>query len=275
MIRPHWTALQSFRMRAHAGLAAAAVLLAAAPANAQIAVLGSTVEERMAAPGESYTGMILVTNPTTADQRARIYQTDYAFAADGTSDFGEPGSNPRSNTSWITTSNRTLVIPAGGQAAVSYTVRVPTRPGLQGTYWSAIMVEGTPTAPPVVGGNAVGVGSVIRYAVQVATHIQNSGSRRINFATPQLVPDSAGQALELDVTNTGERAYRPVLWVELYDSTGALSARLEQVRGLVYPGSSVRQRFALRGLEAGAYKAVVFADTGDDSIFAAQYRLDL
>ena len=82
------------------------------------------------------------------------------------------------------------------------------------------------------------------------------------------------RVLELDVQNAGDRAYRPKIWVELYDAAGALRGRREQQRGLLYPGTSLKQRFTFDTLPAGSYKAVVFADSGDDSVFAAQYKLD-
>ena len=71
-------------------------------ARAQISVLTSTVEEKEATKGETYSGRIVISNPTTSPQAVRIYQTDYSFKADGTSEFGDPGSMPRSNAKWVT-----------------------------------------------------------------------------------------------------------------------------------------------------------------------------
>jgi len=78
-----------------------AVMAVPATARAQIAVIGSTVEERDAAPGQRYEGTIVVRNLTTSPQPVRIYQTDYRFFADGTSHFDSAGSQPRSNARWV------------------------------------------------------------------------------------------------------------------------------------------------------------------------------
>ena len=59
----------------------------------------------------------------------------------------------------------------------------------------------------------------------------------------------------------------------MYDANGALRAKAKQSRGLLYPGTSLRQHFDLGALPAGTYKAVVFADTGEDSVFATQYTI--
>lgn len=253
-----------------------ATLLAAAPvaAHAQIAVIGSTVEEHEAAPGQRYEGTIVVRNLTNKPQPVRIYQTDYRFFANGTSHFDSAGSQLRSNASWVRPSAASITIPPSTDVNVTYTVNVPPTDSLRGTYWSAIMIEGAPTAPPAASAHEIGLGAVVRYAVQLATQLPTAGSRQVRLAKHAFVNDAAGtRTLEMTVENSGERAYRPNLWVELYDATGAQRARLEQQRGLLYPGSSLLQRFTFPSLPAGTYKAVVFADTGDETVSAAQYTL--
>ena len=246
-----------------------------ASVHAQIAVVGSTVEEHTAAPGQRYEGTILVRNLTTTPQSVRVYQTDYRFFADGTSHFDDAATTPRSNARWVTPSATALVIPPSSEITLGYTITVPAIDTLRGTYWSAIMIEGAPTAPPLAANKQVGIGAVMRYAVQLATHLPTPGSRTVAFANQTQSTDSAGhRVVELDVQNMGERGYRPNMWVELYDAAGALRGRREQQRGLLYPGTSLKQRFVFDALPAGSYKAVVFADTGDDAVFAAQYKLD-
>jgi hypothetical protein len=243
---------------------------------AQIAVVGSTVEERTATAGESYVGTIVVRNPTQTDQPVRIYQTDYLFFADGTSHFSDPGTTTRSNATWITPTVRSLLVPPQSEMTVTYTVKVPASDTLTGTFWSVVMVEGAPNeAGRSSGGRAqVGVGSVMRYAVQVATHLQATGSRKVNFTNSKFLtnPDSS-QSFELDVHNVGERAYRPALWIEVFDPAGELKAGARQERGLLYPGTSLKQTFALGRLPAGTYRAVVFADSGEDAVFAQQFTI--
>lgn len=245
-------------------------------AQAQIAVVGSTVEERVVAPGESYIGSIVVRNLTKQDQPVRIYQTDYRFFADGTSHFDSAGSTPRSNAPWITPTVRSLLVPPSSEMTVTYAVKVPPSDSLVGTYWSAVMVEGAPTEPGRSSGGRpqVGVGAVMRYAVQIASHIKTTGSRKVTFANTKFVANAdSTKAFELDVINAGERAYRPALWIEVYDEQGTLKANARQERGLLYPGSSLKQTFQLGALAPGTYRAVVFADSGEDAVFASQFTL--
>jgi hypothetical protein len=257
-------------------IAALAASILPAAARAQIAVLSSTVEEKIAVPGEKYTGTIIVSNPGSQPQVARIYQTDYRFAADGTAHYDDPGTQPRSNATWITPQATRITIPANSQVAVPYSVVVPQGDSLRGTYWSLIMVEGATAEPTAAaaGKPAVAVGAVMRYAIQLATHIQNSGTRTVKFTSPAATKSADGLAvLDVDMLNTGERGYRPTLWVEVYDEKGVLRGKAKQSRGLLYPGTSLHQHFDLGKLASGTYKAVIFADTGEESVFATQYTI--
>lgn len=253
-----------------------AVIVAAAPSSAQISVLSSTVEERVAATGDAYAGRITIQNTGSSAETVRLYQTDYQFSADGTSNFDAAGKQARSNAAWISLQSPQVTVLPGGTVTVPYTVNVPTADTLRGSFWSVIMVEGA-TKPAAVATNRakveVGLGTVVRYAVQVATHIGESGSRSVKFTKAGVVAGDTSSAIELDVNDTGERAYRPVLRVELYDAAGALRGQAKQARGLLYPGSSLRQHFDFGKLPAGTYKAVIFADTGEDTVYASQYTV--
>ena len=138
------------------------------------------------------------------------------------------------------------------------------------------MVEGAPSeAGRSSGGRPqIGVGAVMRYAVQVATHIRASGTRKVSFVNSRFLTNAdSTQSFEVEVRNAGERAYRPALWIEVYDEQGALKVNARQERGLLYPGTSLKQTFALGKLARGSYRAVVFADSGEDAVFASQYTL--
>lgn len=244
---------------------------------AQISVLSSTVEEKTAAPGEAYAGRVTIQNTGTTAETVRLYQTDYQFSADGTSDFDAAGRHARSNAPWISLQSSQVTVLPGTSVNVPYTVSVPSSDTLRGSFWSVIMVEGAmkPAAASSDehGKAQLGLGTVIRYAVQVATHIGPSGTRAVKFTKAGVVPSDSSAAIELDVNDVGERAYRPVLWVEVYDAEGNLRAKAKQSRGLLYPGSSLRQHFDLGKLAPGTYKAVIFADTGEDSVYASQYTI--
>jgi len=88
-------------------------LLAGPAAAAQILVYGDLARDRDAAPGQTYEEVVAIHNPTEEPQQARLYLRDYAFAADGTNAYDEPGSRPRSNAAWVTFAPPVLTVPPG------------------------------------------------------------------------------------------------------------------------------------------------------------------
>lgn len=260
-----------------------AILLAlsvgAVPATGQLAVTTNAAHERAVRPGERYQGTIEIRNTTSKPQEARLYQTDYRTWADGRSEFGPPAEIRRSNARWITFAPARLVVPPHGRAVATYTVAVPSSPSLSGSYWSIIMVEGlSSSALESSSASAqrvqVGIEPRIRFGVQVATHVGSEANMRIAFDSVRALVDSGGQhVLQYDFVNTGERAARLLMSVELFTLDGRPLRKLEQQRGLLYPETSGRQRFQFGTLPAGEYRALVTADAGGDEVFGAQYTV--
>lgn len=251
-----------------------AALLVTSPLAAQISVVSSTLEERAAAPGEQYTGTIRVRNAGAEPRQARVSAADYRFHADGRTFFEQPGTVARSNAAWVRFTPAQLTLAPGEEATVAYTVSVPADAGLRGTYWSVLMVEAVDDVPAAVRAGRVGIAPSIRYAVQLATHV-GQAERRIALEGAHLATEGGARALQVDVVNTGGHADRLELRVDLFDAEGAPAGRLTSTRGLVYPGTSIRQRFDLASLPAGTYRALLVVDTGTDDVFGAEYTLRL
>jgi hypothetical protein len=248
-------------------------------AEAQIAVISESVVEREAHPGEAYEGRLVVLNTSKTPQEAKIYQSDYQFFADGRNNFGSPGSTVRSNARWITFSPARVSLVPGGQATITYRVSVPGNVQLRGSYWSVLMVETISSASAESSVAArreirVGLQTTIRYGTQLVTNFGTSGTSAVRFDSIKATVDPRGQkGVSFDFANTGERAHRLAISLQLYSASGQLVKTVEQKRGLLFPGTSARQRFDLGALPAGTYKALIVADAGGDEMFGGEYTL--
>ena len=126
-----------------------------------------------------------------------------------------------------------------------------------------------------VGDKQAGVRQVLRYGVQIVTHVGDTGARTIRFADKMLTLTGDGRRMFFaDVENTGERGLRPFVWLELYDMDGVKLGPYRSERKRLYPGTSARYSVDLTEVPGGSYQAFVVVDNGDEYAFGAQYGLE-
>lgn len=252
---------------------------ASGTAFAGIHIEGSLYQQKTTEPGAVYSGTIAIRNSGKTPVQAKLYRTDYSFAADGSNQFGAPGKLPRSNGGWLRLSQEQLTIPAGEVASVQYEVSVPADTTLKGSYWSMIMIEplsaeeSRDEAAIKKGQSRTALTTVTRYGVQVASDIGETGTRELHFSNPRLVQGKDGKHLFADVANTGERSLNPQLSLELRSAQGAAVTKITGGKQRVYPGTSARFQFDLGSVPAGAYRALLTADAGGDDVFGSQFEL--
>jgi hypothetical protein len=252
-------------------------------APAQIIVEGELTHIHEGAPADSYSGSILLNNISDDPQELKVYQTDYFFLSDGRAFYEEVGSVERTNGNWIEFFPKRFTIPARGSVQVNYTVDIPESASLTGTYWSMLMVEVIPEGSAESSSSseekkeevAVGIQQVFRYGIQMVTHIKNTGAGTLEIFAAQLLRENDQKALQLDVTNVGDRWLRPTVWADLYDTEGNYAGKYEAGRLRIYPGTSVRFTIDLMEVPSGVYKALVVLDAGEGNVFGANYTLRL
>ena len=253
-------------------------------ANAQISVIGELARDYDAAPGRVIKGEIEVHNSADSPQEAKIYQTDYLFFHDGTNQFPDSGSEPRSNANWIQFSPERIIVPPEQTVRISYEITIPEDSAdvdLDGSFWSMLMVEAIPMQSRESGLGEdeeikVGLIQVFRYGVQLATHFRQDEQYEVAFADVAITdPGTGQQALKVSVDNTGNIFMKPDVWVELFDGNGNKAARREAKQARVYPGTSVSYWFDIEGVDPGQYEALIVVDAGGENVFGAQYTLGL
>lgn len=253
------------------------MLLLTGAASGNISVLGGLAHERTADRGDAYDGIILVRNDSQNPCDIRVYQTDYAFQADGKTFYVDPGTSPRSNADWVSVSPQWLTIPGMSTVSIRYRVEVPPDDELHGTYWSMVMIEPTDATSQVIseeaGKRQVGLVTCVRYGVQIVTDIGDTGTTEIRFCDTRLVAKAGRRLLEVDIENTGDTWLSPLFSLDLYDEQGAHAIHIDGERQRIYPGCSVRHQLDLTGVPGGQYKALAIVDNRDEHVFGAQYDL--
>ena len=245
--------------------------------QAAIRVLGGLTYEREALPGQTYEGSIILKNTGNEIVDVKMYQTDYLFFCSGNNIYGEPGQVERSNADWIIFEPKRLTISAQEEVVIQYTIQVPPEDTLCGSFWSMIMLEEVPMISPesLESEESVGISTIMRYGIQMITHIGDTGVRKLKFLAADLLMIEGARVFQIDIENTGERWLRPFVWVEAYDEEGKYINKFEGKKLRTFPGTSIRQHIDVSGLPKGSYRALVVADCGDDDIFGIQYTLKI
>ncbi|PID94279.1 MAG: hypothetical protein CSA95_03690 [Bacteroidetes bacterium] len=230
--------------------------------------------------GMVYRGSIQMENLTKSVRRVKVYMRDYRFYAAGEVFYDDPEEelNPRSNVGWIHFASNFITLSPGSKGQLQYEIRVPDTLTRGGTFWSMVMVEGVDIEAfekPVEG--EVQVRSLIRYGVQIVTHVGSEGKKDLVFDNFALSYDEEAHTplLSFDLLNTGTLLLRPELKVELFDGKGASVALVEAESPRIYPQLSVRNSLPLNGVTSGTYKAFILVDTSDDEVFATEVNLEI
>jgi hypothetical protein len=229
-----------------------------------------------------YDGTIVVKNDSESEQEVKVYQRDYFFTSDGKNLYGDPGNLPRSNARWITFAPTSIMLPPKATANVAYTVTVPRDSAgkpLTGSYWSMLMVECIPPGSPESSirrkdSTTLGILQNIRYAIQIASHLANTGSKMVRFKDVKLTKgEGDGRILQVDIENSGDLYVRPDVTVELFGTDGKSHGKIPGTKFRMYPGTSVRHLIPLGEIPPGTYKTLIVVDAGGQDVFGAQYTL--
>lgn len=257
----------------------ALILITIQGANASIAVVGSLSRQSKLQPGGTFEGVIFLKNTSATAGEARVYQTDYIFQADGSNEYAEPGSHPRSNAQWISVSPARVKLGPGETAPVRYKGKAPTSPQLRGTYWSMIMIE--PNAAPAVNDEVgkdqvrLGLQAKVRMGVQIVTEVGQAAKSELQIQNKALLKGEGMRSFQVDLGNSGERMLVPAVTLEIFGSDGATLGRFDGGRMRIFPTCSARAKVDLSDLPPGKYSAMLMLDAGGDQVMGAQYELQI
>lgn len=239
-----------------------------------ILVPGALSHENRLFPKQSLQGSIPIQNDGDTPVKVKVSLADYLFNHKGESSFLPVGNCSRSNAKWLDASKMTFEIAPHTTYSFTYTIKIPDDPALQGTYWSIFLIE--PAEEPFDAPEkekSLGIQTVIRYGVQIITHVGGEGKYDLKILGKQLVKEAEKKTFSLQVDNTGSLSLSPVLILELMNATGKKVQRFETPKQRILPSCSVSYQVDLSCIPSGTYKAMAILDHGEGALFGAQYDL--
>lgn len=242
--------------------------------NASVAVVNGLTHEYVTSQGKIIKGSISIQNNTDLTANVKIYQSDYRFSFTGESWYEKPGTNARSNANWLNLSSLYLTLQPRELHVFEFEIKIPQIDTLKGSYWSVIMVE--EVAPESsLASKGIQINTVMRYAVQIVTHIGDTGSQKLEFLQAGLSIENENLFLTVDLQNGGERSLSPKLTLELFNQQGISSGVFTVDPKRIYPGCSVKIRIPVTNVAGGNYTGVLVADCENDLVFGTNLTLEI
>ncbi len=240
-------------------------------AVAQLSVTGNLTRVKNGRQNQTYEEVVKIMNEGDESESVIIYLQDYLFFADGSTVYGEPGVNNRSNSSWITFIPKTLTIKPNEQADIRIRVNIPDTAELSGTYWSMLLIEQSPQLMET--NKTIAIQQVLRFGIQIVSNINTDINSMLSFSNLVLNKNESSHILTLDVENTGNYWLHPEFYAELYDNLGNYIKRLDYAKSRIYPSTSIQCSFKFDEIKEGRYKLLIIADCGNNNVFGGNYTL--
>ena len=225
--------------------------------------------------GQVVRGFIEIQNAGLKNRSVKVYQKDYSFTYKGDVFYNDPTTNPRSNANWIDFSPGYLELEPKQKSVINYEITIPEGQQLSGSYWSVLMVEGIEGIKPELSQSGLSVSTIMRYAIQIATNIGDTGENNLEFVEAKLDKIDGQKVGSVAIVNSGERLLIPEVSIELFDEEGQSIRLIKTTKKKIYPGTSARFFLELEDLPKGEYEAVVLADCTEVDVFGLNLSLSL
>jgi hypothetical protein len=176
--------------------------------GAGITLKPATIEENMD-PGATRDFTFVIVNESTSDQLYYLGKRDIVGVRDGSVPvYAEEGQEKTiyELSEWITLASDTVMVPAGQETSVNFTIKVPEG-GAPGSHFAGIFIS---VEPPKLreSGAAIGYEVANIVSIRVAGEVDERASIR-QFSTDNYIYGSPNVEFSLKIENSGNTLVRP------------------------------------------------------------------
>jgi len=191
--------------------------------------------------------------------RLEIVATDWAIQEDGALTFPKAASEQNSAMPWITFSPSAMTILPGRSQLVRITVAVPEKTA-PGVYRAGFFIqERASAAPPDAEARAIFVR--FRYAF-ILFVVVGPATAEPELVNVEMDTSTKPPQLICEMTNTGTRHIRPVIYWTLRNSSASLTQG-KRASTVLLPGAKLREPHQMDELKPGSYEVTVNVDFQD------------
>ena len=224
-------------------------------------------------PGDTTRVKITMTNNGNEPELVDLKLNDYACNCEGTHFFDPVGTQPRSNSGWISHTPR-LTLGPGEAVDYYYSINIPSDQNLEGSYWSVLLIEPNNILQTVTSSEGMQIQVKVRYAYHIVTNL-GKGTPTLKILQKTFQITDGQQNLAIDVLNTGNLFLNPKLSLKLFNLQGGLEHTLTQDNERLYPNCTQRFHVNTQDVKGKKYKAFLLFDNGDGNLFGDTFDLEL
>jgi hypothetical protein len=254
-------------------LALVAVLLAAAPADAQALAMAPAEVRATFKPGEPVRFDVTVSNEGTTPVVMHASVMDFWYNDKNEKIFGTPGSQPRSASDWIEFVPRDFTVPAQGSGKLNVVITPPA--DAKGGYYAVLFVESKPTLVQAATAETRAIYANMRLGALVL--LSAAGTQTLGIQTDdfRLTPPAGDQPLTLQfqLANQSNTHIFPQAKLAILNQVGRqVVARTETQPKRFLPDQKDTLAMTWNGtLPPGDYLAILTMTYGDDKVFTREF----
>ena len=245
-----------------------------ANADGRLNLLDTFHHTHYAGKGAEISGVISMANTGDEVLKVKVYLQDFSMRLRKEPLFTDPGLLERSNAGWIHLPYTYFEIPPFTRFPIPYTLNVPKDPGLQGSYWSVIMIESAEDAfATSFDGTSMQVAK--RFAYQTIVRVGDQGIYRLNILGQKIEVLKETKWLVFDVENSGTLTIRAQPFIELIDGGGKLCGSFSCSRQMMHPLCSSQFYIDLSSVPLGNYQARVVFKQNEDTVLTSECPIEV
>lgn len=195
-------------------------------------------------PGSKKQVKLTLINDRDVAEQIEFKLADYSCNSQGQHIFDEQTfddisiKHPRSSINWIQLGQNKIILEPDETRDIYYTIEVPSKETLKGSYWCVLLIEpGEIASPNERLDEGFHLLVKIRYAHHIVINI-GEGTPKLKILKKEIKEIEEKRYLCIHTLNEGELFFNPTLTLKLYDKEGKLEKTLQAPSERLYPNNS-------------------------------------